>query len=111
MERPVVAGEGHVLLNWGVIKGAEGYELVEGEKVRYAGPDLAFFASGLEAGPHEFRVRADGGPWSETLEVVVDYPAAWKVWTLLGVGLAVFVLTVATVLKGFVRQQAGEELA
>ncbi len=111
MERPVSAGEGHVLLNWAAVEGAESYELVEGEKVRYTGPDLAFFASGLPAGSHEFRVRAGGGPWSEPLEVVVEYPAAWKVWTLLGVGMVVFVLTVTTVLKGFWRQQAGEELA
>ncbi len=110
MTEPVVAGEGHVLLNWLAVAGAVDYEVVEGEKVRYVGPDLAFFASGLPDGTHSFRVRAVGGPWSETLDVLVEYPAAWKVWTLLGVGLTVFGLTVSTVVRGFRRQQAGEEL-
>ncbi len=111
MQRPVAAGEGHVLLNWAAVDGADLYEVVEGEKVRYRGPDLAFFASGLVEGAHEFRVRADGGAWSEPLEVVVNYPAAWKVWTLLGVGLVVFGLTVATVVKGSWRGLSGGDAA
>ncbi len=110
-ESPVAAGEGHALLSWEAIEGVAEYELSQGERVRYEGPDLAFFASGLKEGVHSFRVRAAGGEWSEPLEVEVAYPSAGKVWTLLVVGMVVFVLTVVAVVGGYRRQRVREALA
>ncbi len=105
---PSAADEGHLVLNWEPVEGATNYELEANGTPRYAGPDRAFFASGLAEGSHSFRVRADGGSWSDPLEVTVTYPSATKVILLLTVGGIVFVMTVITVLRGFFRQQAKE---
>lgn len=105
-ENPSAANEGHLVLNWQPVPGANNYQLEDGENTpRYTGPDLAFFASGLSEGTHSFRVRADDGPWSDPLEVTVTYPSSTKVITLLVIGGIVFLLTVLTVLRGFFRQQ------
>lgn len=80
--------------------------LFETGKVRYNGPDMATYISGLKNGAYYFRVRTiaeDGvraSAWSETAVVVVEHHSLSLALTLAGLGGLVFLLTVAVVAHG-----------
>ncbi|MEM6821429.1 MAG: hypothetical protein AAF558_05755 [Verrucomicrobiota bacterium] len=91
------ADEGHVLIRWTELRHDTIYELqqssdrnFENPRVRYLGPDTAFFASGLTEGSHFFRIREQSKTWAPRLEVQVNYPESSQVWLLLGIGSCVF---------------------
>lgn len=71
-----------------------------GFKIRYQGTDLASVRSGLAPGVHHFRVRADDGPWSDTLTVQVAYMEEARLHLLLALGGIVVLATVIAILHG-----------
>lgn len=116
------AEEGWILLQWqpdGKLPEGAVYELQEapGEdfstaKQRYRGRDTASLRSGLAEGLYAFRVRAvDGeaaGPWSEPLQVRVEFVSDALVAGLLAAGSVVFLITVGTILTGHARVRRTE---
>jgi hypothetical protein len=120
----VVAGEGHVLVTWRIeengIKAAAreawSFELqqsrapdFEVSRTRYSGRDQAVFVSGLPPGNSYFRVclttAEASSPWSEPLEVRVEYPSRGWVAGLLALGALVFALTVIAIVGGHFRSR------
>jgi hypothetical protein len=85
-----------------------------GATVRYIGPDLATYISGLKNGTYNYRVRSilDGkaGPWSEAIVVTVEHHSLKLAFMLFGLGAIVFIATVFVVVSG-VRKQSSESLA
>lgn len=119
---PAEANEGHLLLQWkisGSHKGAFIYELQQADTVdfqnartTYQGPDNGSYVSGLPTGSTFFRVRLLKAeewtsPWSDPLEVQVQFPQKWKVLALMASGTFMFVLLVVTILWGRKRTQKG----
>ena len=78
----------------------------ENYKVKYEGPDLATFVSGLSNGEYYYRVRAisrENGQksgWSKTLSVTVEHHSLKLAFTLMVIGAAVFISTALLVLYG-----------
>ena len=78
----------------------------ENFKVKYEGPDLATFVSGLTDGEYYYRVRAISSKsghrsaWSETLSVTVEHHSLKLAFTLMVIGAAVFIATTSLVLYG-----------
>lgn len=117
--RSLTTSEGHATLEWSVPSGGGGEELsfelqqartpdFSDPGVRHRGPEDSFFVSGLESGRTWFRVRAlaDGstaGDWSAPLVVEVDYPHRGQVIGLLVAGCVVFLVTVGTIVTGWLR--------
>jgi hypothetical protein len=67
--------------------------------------DRATYVSGLPAGDFYYRVRSltsddQPGPWSDTLQVSVEYVSFKLVFWLVATGLMVFAATVLAVLIG-----------
>jgi hypothetical protein len=123
-EQVLPADEGHATLNWSMSDGSDAadglvYQLQQSREpafgnhsLRHEGPESAIFVSGLRDGTTYFRVRAvqqgtPPGPWSETLEVEVDYPTRGHVLLLLSIGSVVFVATVIAIVAGWVRYTRG----
>ncbi len=103
---PLEANEGHVLLSWQPVAAGAEYEVeqvdVGGERVlRYRGPDLAYFTTGLNEGAHTFRVRESGGVWSEPLSVTVDYPPMSHLLLGLVSGALLLGITVGAIGAGY----------
>ncbi len=111
-DSPRKAAEGWVSLGWtvpeevGALEGLE-FELQEATvagfaepQLQYRGRDTASFVAGLAEGSYFYRVRLVGddevGPWSEPLEVRVEYVNQGLVWTLLAAGMLGFVATAGT---------------
>lgn len=73
-------------------------------KLIYEGPDRASFVSGLPNGVYYFRVRAVEGDkfsqWSPMVSVKVKHHSLAMAFGLASVGIVVFLLTVAVVVKG-----------
>ena len=75
-------------------------------KIKYEGPDLATFVSGLPDGEYFYRVRAiskENGQksgWSKTLDVTVEHHSLKLAFTLLILGAIVFIATTSLVLYG-----------
>lgn len=75
-------------------------------KIKYEGPDLATFISGLPNGEYYYRVRAisrkDGqkSGWSKTLDVTVEHHSLKLAISLLILGAIVFIATTSLVLYG-----------
>jgi len=75
-------------------------------KVKYEGPDLATFVSGLSNGEYYYRVRAifrENGQksgWSKTLSVTVEHHSLKLAFTLMVIVAAVFIATALLVLYG-----------
>lgn len=73
-------------------------------KIIYEGPDRASFVSGLPDGKYYFRVRAIEGNkisrWSPVVVLVVKHHSLAMAFGLATVGIVVFLLTVAVVVKG-----------
>jgi len=112
---PAEANEGHLLLEWKITESGEGafiFELQQADTVdfreartTYQGPDEGSYISGLPAGSTFFRIRMvepeeSTGPWSDPLEVQVQFPQKWKVIVLMISGSLMFVLLVVTILWG-----------
>jgi hypothetical protein len=72
--------------------------------VRYYGPDLATYISGLRNGIYHYRVRAilrgDTGSWSKTTVVSVEHHSLKLAFVLFGLGAIVFVAIVFIVVRG-----------
>ena len=88
-------------------KDIEGFELQQSTnkgfsdaKLIYFGPDKASFISGLENGVYYYRVRAQNGDWSETLQVTVEHQSMKLAYTLFALGFVVFALTTFVVIQG-----------
>lgn len=84
-------------------------------QVRYAGPDLGSFISGLTDGETYFRVRAvdpvsGPGPWSGVLVVEVRYPSFGLVIPLMAGGCLMLAILVFTLITGS-RKASGKEAA
>ena len=69
-------------------------------KTIYQGVDRASFISGLENGTYYFRVREQGDDWSPSLTLHVQHQSLQLAFTLFGVGIIVFLLTVLVVVNG-----------
>lgn len=110
-----VSEDGVVALGWSDA-GAPGdeFELQQASdpgfsdvKTRYEGPDRGSVITGLAEGEYFFRVRTAGaGAWSPPVKVTVKYMGMGLVWTLMGVGIVVFIATVGAILRGHFREGA-----
>lgn len=75
---------------------------------RYAGTDTASVLTGLGEGRYYFRVRetsatGDPGDWSEPLALEVRYMDSRTLFLLLGTGAFVATLTIAAIIRGFLK--------
>ncbi len=118
-----MANEGHALLSWKATDDDSEYQLEQavGENrggqpdftqtvIRYQGPDIAYFISGLPEGTHYFRVSAVGSSqWSQPLAVVVNYPAAGRVIVLLTLGAVLFASLTAIICYGHWSRRTDQE--
>lgn len=109
---------GTVHLFWSVdtlrsLPGGINFELVQAAdsmfadgRVRYVGPDMATYISGLKDGEYYFRVRtvnadrSDASEWSGTVVVSVEHHSLTLALSLAGLGGLVFLLTVVVVVWG-----------
>jgi len=113
-ESPFLADEGKSLLRWELPQ-SEGASLTfqveqsdgsnfSNARMRYEGPDQATYISGLPEGMHRYRVRAvsdeETGPWSDSMEIKVEFVSQNLVITLFLLGTIVFVATVWAIWKG-----------
>lgn len=79
--------------------------------VRYRGTDPGSVITGLPEGVHHFRIRdAASGEWSPPLAVTVEFFPQAKLWTILGIGAVVVLVTIATIIAGHfkTRKEADE---
>lgn len=110
---PVIESDnGAALLEWEHADDETEYQV---ERIRdsgsavvvYSGPMPSAHVSGLRQGEHQFRVRArtEAGwsDWSPAVVVAVEHHPMALVWTLFGLGAAVFLAT-----GGFVLRQVRE---
>jgi hypothetical protein len=65
----------------------------------YLGHDSASFISGLKDGTYYFRVRSNGGKWSEKLVVRVKHQSLSLAFLLFNIGAIVFILTAWVIIK------------
>ncbi len=116
--------EGIVSLAWQAVEEESGlqFELQQSadpgfasgsEKIRYHGPDTASVLTGFAEGTYHFRIRAitesqPPGAWSEPVAVTISYMARNQVILLLGVGVTVFIATLAALLSGHFRKQPAD---
>jgi hypothetical protein len=103
----ITAQDGYIQIIWSGSSEYEMFELQQSqdpnfttEKTIYLGPDRASFVSGLSEGSHFFRVRSEGGPWSETLEVRAKHQSIKLAYWLMLIGSIVFLATCAVVISG-----------
>jgi hypothetical protein len=72
--------------------------------LRYRGPDRASVISGMPDGKWYYRVRTlddqDTGPWGKTVELTVAHHPLSRAFMFFALGVAVFLATVALVLRG-----------
>ena len=122
-DSPWNANEGHVMISW---KNSDEsgneiqsvFQLEQGEtvgfrsaKIAYHGTDNSTFISGLAGGTYFFRVRSFNDtvkplPWSDTIQVNVNYASPKLVTILLLVGVVVLIATITAILKGHYRYKA-----
>lgn len=79
-------------------------------KLRYEGPDPASVLTGLREGDYHFRVRAIGangepGPWSEPLELHVEFMNRGTLALLLITGGIVAAMTIVAIISGFLKNR------
>lgn len=116
-DTPVANTTGHLDLVWELSGGNEAvadvsYELVsspsaqfEESVTHYTGVDTRSFVSGLEGRTYYFRVRAidadaSPGPWSDPIEVEVDYVSQSKVKLLMLIGTLCLLATILIIVGG-----------
>ena len=113
-ESPFLADEGKCLLRWELPESENSsftFQVEQADesnfsnpRVRYEGPDSATYISGLPEGMHHYRVRLvsddETGPWSESMEIKVEFVSRQLVIILLLLGSIVFVATVWAIWKG-----------
>jgi hypothetical protein len=111
---PFLADEGKCLLRWEISESENssftfqveqaGESNFSNPRVRYEGPDSATYISGLPEGMHHYRVRLvsddETGPWSESMEIKVEFVSRQLVIILLLLGSIVFLVTVWAIWKG-----------
>jgi hypothetical protein len=72
--------------------------------IRYSGPDLASYISGLKNNTYHYRVRFvsknDTSVWSQPIVVSVEHHSLQLAFTLFGLGAIVFIATVFVVVRG-----------
>lgn len=104
-----VSQDGHIRLQWehsgfsggGIFEVQQaGSDSFRNAALIYSGADLATFVSGLENGTYYFRARAQGGNWSNVVELKVKHHSLGLTFILLGLGGMVFLLTAGIVLHG-----------
>jgi len=80
--------------------------------LRYTGPDLASYISGLKNNTYHYRVRSilgsDTSSWSKVVVVSVEHHSLHLAFILFGLGAFVFLATVVVVVRG-ARQEASVE--
>ena len=113
-ESPFLADEGKCLIRWELPESdgsPANFQVEQAEdpafsdtRLRYEGPDLATYISGLPEGTHHYRVRTvsdqEEGPWSETLKIKVEFVSKNLVITLFLLGTIVFVATFWAIWRG-----------
>jgi hypothetical protein len=116
-ENPLTVDQGHLSVRWAVEGDTAEHSFrfqlqqsfdgsFEDQRIAYEGPDRGTFVSGLPPEGAHLRVRAsagdDGawGPWSETLEVAVDYPSERQVALFGALGGIMFFVLVITISRG-----------
>ncbi len=83
-----------------------------GEPVtRYQGTDTGSVITGLAEGVHYFRIRETSSErWSQALAMRVEFFPRAKLWTILSLGAAVVLATIATIIAGhFKTRKEAEE--
>lgn len=113
--------DGHATLSWDG-PAASLYQLessrsssFEPALKRYAGPDTRSFVSGLEPGPHWFRVRsrpsddAAWSSWSEPATVTIRPHSTTLAWTLFGAGAVLVVAIVGYITRSARALRSAEE--
>ena len=80
--------------------------------VRYEGPDVGSFITGLAEGVHYFRVREAGdSEWSKTVTVTVKFFPRGKLYLILGIGAVVVLATIGTIIFGHLNTKNEEEVS
>jgi len=117
MSKENFTNSGYIKIEWDKGEGEKAftYEIQQSEdedfneyEVLYKGRDRATFVSGLPNGIYFYRVRSiqDGqtSAWSEVIKVEVEHHSLSLAFSLAGLGLVVFLLTVYIIVHG-VRKQ------
>lgn len=83
---------------------AHSADFVDG-RIRYVGPDTATQLSGQPNGQYFYRVRIvepapRASPWSDAVEVEVAHHPLSRAFLFFGIGLVVFLATVALIVRG-----------
>jgi len=108
LEAPASSDTGHFALRWQPERAGEyAYELQRARHrdfsdatTIYRGRDRATTISGLLDGTYFYRVRTEGGEWSEPVGVTVEHHQARKAVFFLALGAAVFLATAGLVITG-----------
>ncbi len=105
-EEEITLTSGHVRLDW-VSEEGERFTLEQATsgnfqdaRVIYEGPDKASFISGLKNGVYYFRIKSDGGDWSDQVKAVVEYQSLSLAFSLFTVGAVVFIFTTLVIIRG-----------
>lgn len=113
----VTTEDGTVTLAWGELALMTRVELQQSDSadfaektIRFIGRDTGSVITGLPEGTHYFRLRAlnnlgEGSAWSDPLEVQVTFMDRGKLFSLLGLGGVVVLLTVGAIVSGFLKHR------
>jgi len=80
--------------------------------LRYRGTDAGTVLTGLAEGSHYFRIREMGppdGPWSAPLRVSVEFFPRRRLFLFLGLGAAVVLATIGTIVGGYFQTRRREK--
>ena len=118
---PIASEDGTVTLEWPELALTSRIDLQQGATpdfsdafTRFQGRDEGSVVTGLREGTHYFRVRTldtagEASAWSEPLVVEVRFMDRGRLFSLLGLGCVVVVLTIGGIVTGFLRHR--EDLA
>jgi hypothetical protein len=100
-------------ISWNGPDGAN-YRLEENGNILYEGPELASTVTGRKEGTYSYRVgvveksNPEVGLWSSPCKVTVSPPPLWLAFTLLGLGLTVFIAILAIIIRGHRAHRRGK---